>query len=622
MVFVRAFTGTPATAAHDVAACGVNDVFLVLTIQDGHPAVPAALANTQVTVILGALNQAVTTDGNGNLTLAYNAHADYTPNAVTVVHGDATRAWTATAQTNGGNLAANTRQLAPLALRGTFEVTVRVRTNKPGTGAVDWALPWTPAAPNLSHTAGAAAAVNAAFAAVGVANPAITVTLQNLDCCKAHVLRLPHQGVLAAAIAVSVDTHAGPAAANAAATHQDVTYSTAAADRISVETTRHGAQVVVTFTLDFRQVLVVGEGTDFEYAEGLSCRYGDATHANGFRWVVATQYDVTALAAVSNNKNTRHWDTGAALPGTDQRARVTTALQRNLVNHGAQFDATNAGHWAAAVVTYGPFDAVVFNNPHPGYGVEMIGLFGLVGVGGALNRRRKNGRAISVYSVGYAQALDPAALPLSWFRGLSVANRQRFDNQRTLVRGAARCNHQNAAATHIPQQWDAAHTTARAALTIDDAFEYPAGGGGLGVTTPLHANYGGAPGGAHEGIAANAQIHYLSRIDTIGLHTYLLRAYRFHAQAAVKPGGGEVFVNGSAGYAADLTQAFSFFDGAANQPVPQLADDGLWSNGDYFVWYTTNFTSARHHPSWYADVQFNPNEPNLAGSHRYRWTRP
>ena len=85
MVFVRAFTGTPATAAHDVAACGVNDVFLVLTIQDGHPAVPAALANTQVTVILGALNQAVTTDGNGNLTLAYNAHADYTPNAVTAV---------------------------------------------------------------------------------------------------------------------------------------------------------------------------------------------------------------------------------------------------------------------------------------------------------------------------------------------------------------------------------------------------------------------------------------------------------------------------------------------------------------------------------------------------------
>ncbi|MFY0563048.1 hypothetical protein ACN28E_04330 [Archangium lansingense] len=607
MAFIEARSGGPPDApAQSVLPCEQPEApraHLTLLVRDQLAHNTPALADTQVRVTVGAETHTVTTDGSGLVTFVYEAAADFANAAVRVELTDDARRWFGTA--NVGGAPTNTTQLA-IPVSGEFQLTVEVWTHKPGTGAMAWPRAWTPAL-NLSCSTtppgGAAADTDIAFQASGGATPTVQIINHRLSCAAVHELSVGLFGFIADDSRVQVWTEGTErAVGDDDATHDHATFRLVADNGLRLSVSRHDRAVRLRFDFRFPQVLVVGEGTFFEYAVGLANKYEDAlADPEGFRWVVATQYDVTNVVDVPDDMQIRNWETGALIAHADQHDRVETALERNLVNHGAQFDATNAGHWANAHGTYGVFDAVVFNNPHPGYGMHMCEVLGLTTAHGL---SRKNGKAISVYSFGYGVALGAAQIDP--YRTSPTATH--YATQRNFVRGAAvgQLNHQNTRDTNIAFQYSAANTTALP-LRIRDAFEY------YNATAIAPAWYG------RPGEFPNNQVnHYQSNVDSVGLQGYLLRSYRHHGPSVLK-NGGWLFINGSAQWAATLTAGFNF----GLLAVPAMTNLASWeTHAAYFVYYRTNFTSTDHHPSWYSAPNFHPGEPNINNARVYGWQNP
>jgi hypothetical protein len=392
---------------------------------------------------------------------------------------------------------------------------------------------------------------------------------------------------------------------------------------------RHGAVVNVEFFFQFEQFLIVGEGTSYEYAVGLAAKYGEASHdPRGFKWIVVTQYDVVVPNAVSNDMSIRSWQDNAWLNHQNQRQNLADALAKNLVRRAAQFSATDAGHWAAVLGAYGPFDACVFNNPHIGYGVHMCVVMGLIQwvAGGGIPQQRarrfanQKGMAVSVYSLGYDDPPHPplTRLQLNGLLGpVGAADPQATVESRNrqgwFVRhNVAGClNHRNNATDVVGGQFDPADCTALAP-TIQQAFAYAANQGAI-------ANYGALAEFADNTV----RVHYSSTQNTLGLQKFLLRSYRFHGPTVLKHGGW-LYVNCSTSFSGELQAGFNFDDGggAGPQAVGGMADIALWAGRDTFVYYSTNFTSNNKHPSWFSEWNFNPHEPGLGGAHVYGLQNP
>lgn len=607
MAFVEARTGGPPDVpVENVVSCEEKQqeprAYLTLQIRNRHAFGAPPLANTQVQVAVGPQQHTLDTDGNGLITFVYEANADFANQGVQVVVTDAARGWRG--QGNTGNLTQ-----VSVTVSGRFQLTVELYTHKPGTGAMAWVHAWTN---NLNLTCattppgGAAANQNIAFQANGNNPAADEIQNSPLDCVSAHVLNVEFFGFLnTSTVEIWTEGTQRVVGVNDA-THDDVTFRGSAGNGIRLAVTRHGAAVRVRFTFRFPQVLIVGEGTHFEYAVGLASKYADAlANPEGFRWIVATQYDVTPVGNVSTDLRIRNWQNNHWINHANQRQNVRNALAKNLINHNAQFDATNAGHWAGTLGAYGAFDAAVFNNPHPGYGMHMCEVLGL---SPHHPFHRKNGRAISVYSFGYAQALDAQALqPYT-----GHAHPEYYATQRTFVRGnqVGQLNYQNSRDTAIQHQHDAVHTTARN-LRIRDAFVY------------YNAQQIDGDWYGQDGEFPNDQYnHYQSNVDTLGLQGYLLRCYRYHGMSVLK-NGGWLYVNGSQTWNAALTAQFSFQHNAANHNVAAMVNIADWpTHATYFVYYRTNFTSTDHHPSWYSDPNFYPGEPNIANARVFGVQKP
>ncbi|MCV2355941.1 hypothetical protein LNV09_17505 [Paucibacter sp. B2R-40] len=600
MAFIEARSGGPPDApvsASMPCELAVPRAYLTVQVRNHHAPGTPVLAHTPVRLDVGPQQHTQPTDANGLITFVYDTAADFANLAVNAELTDPSRLWVG--QSNTGLLTQLTVIVA-----GQFQISVEVYTEKPGIGLMAWPHAWTVGL-NLALAStppgGAPANAHIAFAANGAAPPADEINNHLLDCASAHQLTVPFIGFLPNST-VELWTEGNPRAVGPLdAAADDATYRTIAANGIRLQVTRRGATLRVRFVFRFPQVMIVGEGTHFEYATGLASKYRNAlANPAGLRWVVATQYDVTPILHVSNHLNIRHWQTNVWINNANQRQRVQTALTENLVNHGVQFDATNAGHWNAALLGYGAFDAVVFNNPHPGYGLHMCEVMGLSAQGGV---RFKNGKAISVYSFGYGVALTVLARAPFVNHGQPTHYATQFDFVRG--NGGGALNHQNLHTDAVNLQFAPAHTTPMA-LTIAGAFRYA---DGQAIDPAWYGIVGEMP--------ADSVDHYRSNVNTVGLQGYLMRCYRYHGPQVLKPGGW-LFVNGSNSWNAMLTAGYSIHHAGANHAVPGMTNLASWpTHASYFVHYRTNFTSTDHHPSWYSDPAFNPHEPNINNARAY-----
>ena len=639
MAFTSAHSGPPpGTHGSVIQPCPNPHGYLCIVVVSARQQNTPALANTDVRITVGdGQAQDLTTDAQGRVTFVFDSANDFANVPVRVTLRDAARAWVGQTPTN--NLVATalltngqTATACRVPVAGKFTLRVRVTTRRPGANAdIRWRVAWNATSTVQLRRATtpdggvAGGDVDTNLAASGDDPPVVQLEVADLDCVSSHDLCLRQlNGIVDAdsETRVHIDgVDAVQTAVDVAATQGNVTFSRPAATTLRLEVQRHGAVVTAEFFVQFKRMLIVGEGTSFEYAVGLAEKYGDAGLNRGFRWVVATQYDVIAPNAVSNDMRILRWSDGTALVNQNQRQNVTNAIARNLVNHGVQFDATNVNHWNG-LATYGEFDLSVFNNPHVGYGMHMCVVMGLTrwqngGDAAAQRSRRfanKNGMAVSVYSIGYGHALNRGALNSllgTLAHRAAQATVESRGRQRLFVRtnNAGCLNHRNTRDTAIPCQYDPAHTTALN-LTVRQAFRYESNRG------QLSRRYGDDD----EFNDNTVRTHYTSFVDTIGLQGYLLRCYRYYGQRAIKTGG-KLYINGSAHWNDTLTADFVFDDGG-DQDVDAMQYNEDWDGHETFVHYNTNFTSNDHHPSWYSQWNFNPGHPGLANARVYEWTKP
>ena len=610
MAFVEARTGPPPQVPQNVSQdCQQNQrVYLCITVRNAHEQNTPVMGGVQVRVTVGAENHELDTDQHGLVTFVYEQVDDLHDHNVEVRLTD-DRGWEGSRPTAQAQVANNVHQVA-VTVQGTFSIKVNVATLKPGEGQILWSLDWTD---NLqlrlaaTPPGGRANVSNVGFRRTSQENPSAFVASAAQRCMTRFKLSVGFRGFLndGTRIRMRINGQGGPVDTNER-THDGVTFKSVEDNGLELTVRRHGTKIEVCFVFAFPQVLIIGEGTNFEYAVGLATKFGDALNDRGFKWVVATQYDVTPVHDVPENMRIRNWQNNNWINGANQRQNVQNAQVKNLVIRNAQFDATNANHWTGIRDAYGRFDAVVFNNPHPGYGMHMCSVMGLTTHEA---HRDKNGRCISVYSIGYHNTLTD--VQRNAFTGFDFP--ERCTHHRRFVRtNNHNClNYQNDTATQLDFQYEDNDSTMRA-VTIAQGFQYREGGDVIGV----------GYGTANEFQRYHQERHYRSCIDTIGLHEYLLRAYRHHGRMVLKPGGW-LMINGSQIYNDRLTVQFTFNDGENDHVVPAMTNYCLWRDYDAtFVWYNTNFTSMRHHPSWYAKIDFNPGEPNLGTSRCYRWQAP
>lgn len=601
--------------------------FLVIQVRNRRVNGQPVLANTDIKVrVEGYPGQDLTTDGNGLVTLVYDAAADFANAEVAVFLRVPARLWegrgtTAGVAANPTGVANQTAAQISVPVAGTFTLNVRVTTRRPGEAAdIRWVRAWNTLAAQVRRVttpdgAGADAAVDTNLAGSADPAPAVELTIDNLDCVSSHDVSIQRiLGVIDAScqVRLSVDGVAKPVASAVSANHDQVQYSRQADRVLRLAVERHGAVIDVEYFVQFKQFLIVGEGTSYEYAVNLAQKFGDASNVdNKFKWIVVTQYDVVLPGAVSDNMTVLNGADGAEIQNHNQRQSVQAALAKNMIRRNTQFDATTQAHWQNVLATYGAFDACIFNNPHIGYGMHMCVVMGLtqwqagnsVAAGRARNFANKNGMAVSVYSLGYNGAplsrlqLNPLLGPAGHKHPMATVNS--VGRQRTFVRGngGGHLNHQNAPNTAVVGQYDPADCSA-VNIDIQAAFVYESNGNAI-------VNYGAL----NEFANNNAQTHYSSMSDTLGLQGYLLRCYRHYGPAVLRAGGW-LYLHGSVIWNRELTAAFTF--GVTN--VPAMANLRAWSGTETFVYYNTNFTSNDHHPSWYSQWDFRPGEPNIEGA--------
>ncbi|WP_095154222.1 hypothetical protein [Pseudomonas sp. Irchel 3E13] len=625
MAFLEARLGPPpGLAGSAIVPCIHPRGFLVIQVRNRRANGQPVLANTDIKVrVEGYPGQDLTTDGNGLVTLVYDAAADFANAEVAVFLRAPTRLWegrgsTAGVAANPTGVANQTAAQISVPVAGTFTLKVRVTTRRPGEAAdIRWVRAWNTLAAQVRRVttpdaAGADAAVDTDLAGSADPAPAVELTIDNLDCVSSHDVSIQRiLGVIDAScqVRLSVDGVAKPVASAVNANHDQVQYSSQDNRVLRLAVERHGAVIDVEYFVQFKQFLIVGEGTSYEYAVNLAQKFGDASNvANEFKWIVVTQYDVVLPGAVSDDMMVLNGVDGTEIHNHNQRQSVQAALDKNMIRRNTQFDATILAHWQNVLATYGAFDACIFNNPHIGYGMHMCVVMGLTQwrAGNDAPSRRaqnyasKNGMAVSVYSLGYngAPLSRPQLDPLLGTVALRApaATVKSIGRQRDFVRGngGGRLNHLNAPDTVVFGQYDPADCSARN-IDIQTAFVYESDRSAI-------VNYGAL----NEFANNNVQTHYSSVSDTLGLQGYLLRCYRHYGPTVVRAGGW-LYIHGSVHWSRELTAGFTF--GVTNEPA--MANIAPWDGRDTFVHYNTNFTSNDHHPSWYSQWNFNPGEPNI-----------
>lgn len=602
-------------------------VLVSLRIQDAHAA--AWLGDKSLKVKVGTTGEVThATDSNGYFTLIYDGDGDLPADDVAVVWDENKRSGkkkinAATLQSTlfDGRLRIYSLTI-PVA--GTFTLEIDIKAWRPWKTATDFAgqhveLKGAQAKLDWQEPPGTAKTLNALIKAAN-SDAYQTFSKADLPCGTDVTITCVIPGSAGYLSWVKVgDSDTYTAAKSTAATADGVTFtSDDAASRVVVNAANHGTRVRVFIGHEFKKVFIAGEGTSFDYAVGLAEVFQSMSPTGtGVLWVYASQYDVTPVGNLSTRRDAMNPATGAAQRAINQRTRVAAAMAINLfivktttaddAGNVGRFDVTDAAHWAALTQSHATFDATIFNNPHPGYGVHAAIVFGLTA------NERRDGRYVIVHTIRYNIPAVAAVSDAAWDTLLQHITGKRFDVQQPFVRGlgATSLGYANRPSATLPT-WNLDGTLAN--KSIDEAFEYT-DGSAIGADPEQTTSY---YGGATE-FRNHWTDHYQPKITTVGLHAHVIRSYRRRAPSVLKTGG-RVLIHGSQSYAGDLTAEVKKEDG--NTVLAEaMIDNQLWSDNDYFVHYPTNFTSSRFHPSHFQSGYHPKHEPSLRSARQYSWTK-
>jgi hypothetical protein len=614
----------PAQTPESVEFECAKRVLVSLRIQDAHAA--AWLGGKALKVTVGTATEVThSTDDNGYFTLTYDGDGDLPADDVTIVWDENKRSGkkkinTATLQDNtalGGRLHI---YCLTIPVAGTFTLEIDVKAWRPWKTTSDFTghyieLKGAKAKLDWQEPPGTAKTLDAAIKA-SASTAYATFTKADLPCGTDITITNVIPGSTGYGSWVAVGDGELARATSVAATTDGVTFtSNDGASRVVVNAANHGTRVRVFIGHEFKKVFIAGEGTYFDYAVGLAELHQSMDPAGkGVLWVYASQYDVTLTGNLPTRRNALNPANGATNRDVNQRTRVTGAAGINLfivrtataddAGTVGRFDVTDTNHWAALTRDHGTFDATIFNNPHPGYGVHLAVLFGLA------TGDRKVGRYVCVHTIRYAVPAVGAISDGNWTARLRLITSKRFDLQRPFVRGGASLNYQNRPSATFPT-WNLDGGFAN--KTINEAFQYT-DGSGIGNDPPTtDAYYGGATE------FKNAwNDHYEAKITTVGLHAHVIRCYRRHAPSVLKVGG-KVLLNGSASYEGALVAEVKKADDTVLAEA--MVNDQTWSDHLYFAHYPTNFTSTRFHPSQFPNGYEQKYEPSLRNAVQYSWTK-
>jgi hypothetical protein len=395
------------------------------------------------------------------------------------------------------------------------------------------------------------------------------------------------------------------ATANTPVTRDNVTVTRTALNKVTVTAASGCPEVEVDFKLQYPKIFIVGEGPLFPYAIGLAKRYAKGESAaartlaaradakapdtvlSDFRkWIIASQFDV-------------HPDPGGTLPRNLYVYRDST--NTDFSGNVGCFDVRKRACWGRLTNLLGTFDALIFNNPHPGYGMHRCDVFGL-----KTDREGPPGKYISVHTLGYGNTLSSGQVAQfrrgggivqdrgKWVQGRSgTLNVNQAANQRSFVQ------------TVLAYVGDGTNSTSDYANDGTDTAQ--------NITACFTALTDSAT--RFQGRVT----HYKERLSTTGLWGSILECYRINGNAALKAGGA-LYLHGSNNFAnADLTDPGGYLDGFASAGT--WSDSGQAAANIYYANYATNFTSDTFHPSWFALVTFGPGEPGLRKAQCYVRTK-
>jgi hypothetical protein len=168
------------------------------------------------------------------------------------------------------------------------------------------------------------------------------------------------------------------------------------------------AKVTLYLQFVYPMVFIVGEGPKFPYAIGLAKRYSlgepaalrtlpkqedadapDTPVSQLRKWVVVSQYDVFDAPTTDLPRTLYFYED----PDNDRSPKNN----RDGWEKPKCFNVRIKKCWEDLLKKFQPFDAIIFNNPHPGYGLHRCNVFGLwngqkrpAGRGRGCRRRRRD----------------------------------------------------------------------------------------------------------------------------------------------------------------------------------------------------------------------------------------
>ena len=361
-----------------------------------------------------------------------------------------------------------------------------------------------------------------------------------------------------------------------------VTHSCTDQRVVSVQCDTLGLTVEVEFRLKFKCVFIVGEGTGFDYAIQLAKKYAGPVPANN-RGLTRHDQDATETTP----RDARRWIIASQFDRTQPPGAVGAQQNLQVYRHGTgnpDFDTTSQGCWDQLRLTFTErFDAIVFNNPHPGYQIHQC-------MNKNLNPQvQEQGLYLVVHTLGLGNnaLVTQQSAEQFWF---PLQDRDNAGVQRTFVRtNNEHClNYQcDINAARIMDFSDGRQ------YTIPESFQYLQGGGNIDPAQ-----------------FPNETRHYTPGRNTRGLYDHIIIEYRRLAPGALKPGGW-LYINGASAVERAVRR------GLDNRLVVNGALD--WHvHGELYANYPTNFThNAGVHPSWLAIWERWPGEPNLDRAKTY-----
>jgi hypothetical protein len=346
-------------------------------------------------------------------------------------------------------------------------------------------------------------------------------------------------------------------------------------DPIEVDTEKCRFQL----TLKTPQILILGEGEKFEYAINLAKKHGD-------KLVLATQFDWTVP------------------PGGLPENLLVYRHQDKLGKDDKDFDVTDAKCWNDLAKRFGPFYAIVFNNPHAGNGLPKQQVYGVkkARVVGQTQDKKPIFEPIVVQTwvcdtlfdtLGRRGQLidysgEPRALKTSDVFRLGCG-KDGYQSYIDLARKCTKCKKTVAPSGYAPQSRKMSCPQCK--------------------KVGLDLDHGVCPQCQHPFLV------YLAKVKTEGLNPYILKGFLLHGAKHVAQGG-TLNVNGPSWLNYYLLKE-DWLKDYAKVALP-VAGTAAFKDCELFASYSPNLTHSNPHCSWGESTTQAANPKSMT---RYFWTR-